>query len=93
MSKTKNKNHSELEYLRGQIKSLKSKVRSLTRRNKELEKHAHFYEDVIDEVTEDIEFVANCPVCKKGVLQQLDLHHVFITKCDSCDYRKTRKSK
>ena len=91
MSKTKNKTHSETDHLRGQIKKLKSENRALSRRNRELEKKSHFYEDVVEESVEETEFKELCPACKKGQIIEYNFIHVIVKKCSECDYKKTRK--
>lgn len=93
MSKTKQKSHSEIEHIKGQLKKLSSENRQLKKRNKELERKTHFYEDVIDDVAEDIELTASCPECKEGFLQELNFIHVIVTKCSQCDYQEKRKTK
>lgn len=91
MSKTKQKTHSKAEHLEGQIKALKSENRQLKRRLRELEKKSHFYEDIVEEAAEEVKIKNACPECGKGTLQEVDLVHVIITKCDTCDYKKRRK--
>lgn len=91
MSKTKNKNHSELEHLRGQNKQLKSENRQLKRQLKNLENRAHFYEEVIEDVTEDLN-IDTCFECGKGNLQVLDLKHVKFIHCDLCGYKERQKA-
>jgi ribosomal protein L44E len=91
MSKTKQKTHSKTEHLEGQIKTLKSQNRQLRRRLKELEKQSHFYENIVDEVVDDVNVKNICKSCKKGTLQEIDLKHVIITACDTCDYKRKRK--
>lgn len=92
MSKTKNKNKSEVEHLRGIIRKLKAQVRSLSTRNKELERQSHFYEYIADEVIEDVEIKEDiCEECGKGILSEIDLVHVIVTTCDLCEFRTTRK--
>ncbi len=92
MAKTKNKSHSELEHLRGENKRLRSENRQLRREVNQLKKEAHFYEHIVEEEVEDVKIKRNnCPECGKGVLQELDLTHVIITRCDTCGYKKSRK--
>jgi hypothetical protein len=86
MGKVKSKNKSEVEYLRGENKKLKSQLSSLNRRNKSLEKQAHFYEE-IEEDAEIIDLV-NCPVCGNKEMRIIDLKYVQYETCDACDYRK-----
>ena len=93
MSKTKQRTHSEVEYLRGQIKKLKSEKRSLERRNKELERKSHFYEEVMDETVEEVDFKNSCPNCKSGQVIEYNFVHLIVQKCDKCDYQKRIKAK
>lgn len=89
MAKTRRKEHSEVEYLRGQIKKLESENRQLKKRVKQLDRKSHFYENLVDENVEDIEFKAEkCPQCKQGILFLLDLKHVRFHTCTECEYRK-----
>lgn len=91
MSKSRQKSHSETEHLRGEIKRLKSENRNLRKRVKELDKRAHFYEEIADEIIEDVKPKDTCKHCGKGVLSEIDLVHVILTKCDVCDYQRRRK--
>lgn len=93
MSKTKNKSHSETDHLRGQIKKLKSENRALKRRNKQLEKKSHFFEEVMDETVEEADFKNACPECKSGQVIEYNFVHLIVEKCDKCDYQKKRKVK
>jgi ribosomal protein L44E len=88
VSKTKNKERSESEYLRGQIRKLESENRQLKRRVKALDRRAHFYEDLVEDATEDINIKDRCPSCKEGTTSIVDLKYVRFETCDSCDYRK-----
>lgn len=92
MSKSRQKTHSETEHLRGQIKNLKSENRQLRKRLKELEKQSHFYEEIADEAIEEVKVKNTCKACGEGVLQEVDLGIKVLVKCDSCDYKRTRKS-
>lgn len=94
MSKTKGKSRSEIEHFRGENKRLKSENRQLRKRLAQLTKEAHFYEYIVEEETEEVRVKGNgCPECNTGVLVDLDLTHVVITKCDNehCGYKKSRK--
>lgn len=89
MGKIRRRERSEAEYLRGQLKKLESENRQLKKRVKQLDRKAHFYEDLVDEGVEEIEFKSErCPQCKEGVLFLLDLKHVKFHTCTECDYRK-----
>ena len=91
MSKTRQKNHNEAEHHKGIIKKLKSENRQLRKRVRALDKKAHFYEEIVDEVSEDVIIKNACPECSNGVLQEIDFVHMILTKCNSCDYQKKRK--
>lgn len=90
MSKTPRKNRSELEYLRGQVKSLKSINRQLKKKLKEYERREHFHNNVIDTAIEvsggDVD-MEPCTKCGKGVLQVVDLKYVKYAVCTVCDDR------
>ena len=92
MSKTRNKSSSELEHLRGQVKKLRSENRLLKRRNKELERRSHYYEEIVDDVADEIiEKPDSCPECGKGDLIVKDLYHLVLTTCSLCEYTHRRK--
>lgn len=92
MSKTKQKEKSEMEHLRGRIKRLQSQNRQLRKRNRELERKAHFFENIVDDVVEESDVTeVICPKCKSGVLQLLDLHHISLISCTACDYKEKQK--
>lgn len=91
MSKTKNKNRSEVEYLNGKIRELESENRQLRRRLKESTRKEHLYDDMVEAIAENIvpeEKVDNCKKCKTGVLKLVDLKHSKFIVCDSCHDRK-----
>jgi len=87
VAKSKNSEGSELEYYRGRVRKLEKENRRLKRRVTALDKKAHFYEDIVDDVAEDIEIKDRCPSCKKGNKIILDLKYIRFETCDSCDYR------
>lgn len=94
MSKTRQKEKSEIELLRGKVRKLESTCRRLRKENNALKKRMHFTENVIDEVAEDIEPKAEtCQNCGKGELAVVDLVHVLIESCNLCEYRKRIKPK
>lgn len=99
MGKVKNRNHSEIEHLRGLVKELKKENGQLRRKVKDLEKYSHQYEDVIENHLMDepemeiVEKAAICPSCKKGNLKiTLNWENMQIFDCDQCDFRKTVKT-
>lgn len=87
MSKTKQRNHSELDHLRGRVKKLESQNRQLRRRLKSLDKREHLYEDLLEAVSEDIVIEPKCPQCK-GKIEYKDFTHVKYEVCVDCDYKK-----
>lgn len=91
MSKTKQKNKSEVEVLRGENRRLKSENRNLRKRVKELEKKSHFYEEIVDEVVEDVKFRNTCRNCGKGEVLSYDMGLIRLNKCNLCDYEKKIK--
>ena len=89
MSKTKQRERSEVEHLRGKIRELESENRQLRKRLKRLDKQSHLYEDIIDAVAEEIEVPSNnCEKCKNGVLQTVDLKYARFVVCQTCKERK-----
>ena len=88
MGKTRRKERSETEYLRGQVRELEKENRSLKKRLRQLDKRSHLYEDIIEAVAEDIIVEEKCPTCKTGKHSVLDLKHVRFMICSDCDYRK-----
>ena len=94
MSKTKNKEHSGLELLKGRIRKLEAVNRRLRKRNKQLERKTHFHDNVIDDVAEEITPKGEmCTECGKGQLTTVDLKYLLIESCDTCEYRKKIKPK
>lgn len=91
MGKSRSKNGKEDEYFKGQIRKLESEIRQLRKENKSLQKRAHFYEEVVSDEAEDIQIKNTCSSCKHGNKIILDLVHVKLESCDTCDYRKKLK--
>lgn len=93
MSKTKQREKSETEHLRGEIRSLKSLVRNLRKRVRQLSKKEHLFDDSdedddneYDSVPVMDDLINNCPSCKKGFLTSIDFTHIIIRKCSNCTY-------
>jgi len=94
MSKTRQRTHSEIEHLRGEIKKLKSQVRYWKRKAKNLEKKEHFFDNLVEEVYEAPEERGeDCNNCGKGTLNILDLRFVKYLVCDLCEYKEKIKKK
>ncbi len=92
MSKTKNKEHSEVELLRGRVRKLAALNRRLRKRNKQLERKSHFHATVIDDVGKEITIKGKtCRECGKGQITIVDLKYLLIESCDVCEYRKKMK--
>lgn len=88
MSKTKRKERSETEYLRGQIKKLESENRQLRKRIRQLDKRSHLYDDLVEAVAEEIKPKADkCNKCGEGILNFVKLNHLSFIVCDNCKNR------
>lgn len=91
MSKTKNKNGSELEYLRGEVRRYKCLCRSLQREIQSLKKKEHFYEDLSDIEDEEAEesriTKLPCSDCGKGMMDQVVILNRVFHACPICGSR------
>jgi hypothetical protein len=88
MGKTRNKNRSEVEFLRGELKKLRAENIRLRRDNKHHERRTHFYEEVIDHVADEIKATICCEACGKGTLIEMDFKYVKYLICDLCETKK-----
>jgi len=88
MGKTRRKNHSEIEHLRGENKKLKSQIRRLERHIKELQRKSHFFEEVVEETVDDVTIIDTCQNCGKGILSQIEIAHLTFVICDICNFRE-----
>lgn len=94
MSKTRQRTHSEMEHLRGEVKKLKSQLRYWKRKAKALQKKEHFFDSLVDEMHPlDDESQETCTHCGKGTLSILDLTYVQYKVCDICEYKEKIKTK
>lgn len=93
MSKTQQKNKSEIEHLRGENKRLKSENRQLRKQVNSSRKKAHFYEVIAEQAIEEVDVSSNCENCGKGVKMFLDLVHVQLEICDLCGHKETLNGK
>ncbi len=87
MGKSKNKNRSASEHLRGEIRRLKKQLR-------QSEKINHFFDEENTQNKEVIEIkkIANCPNCNNGHLKLiLSLDTKDYYECNSCEFRKSMK--
>ena len=97
MGKVKNKNRDESEYLKGQIRDLRKKCRSLERENRDLKKRAHFYDELVDEFmeTEEIQPVENhrrkCKSCGAHDILERDFYRTKILECKKCGHQERIK--
>lgn len=88
MSKTRRKQHNELEHVKGQLRKLESENRQLKKRIRQLDKRSHLYDDLIDAVAEDIIVKeSNCKKCHTGVLKLVKLNHLSFLVCGECKDR------
>lgn len=91
MGKTKNKNHSEIEFLRGENKKLKSENRQLRKLLKQLEKHEHMYNST-PEVPEEPEVkLIQCGECMRGHFVEMEIMGKVYGTCSICGHRKRLK--
>ena len=97
---TKPKTKSEVEHLRGVIKSLKSELRNIKKQLGRASKRSHQYEDLeqrvvendLEEVMEDlIKTEPKCPQCGSVKLESVNLRVRLLTVCNACGYRKVVK--
>lgn len=88
VAKSKNKNRSEVEYLRGRLRKLESQVKYYKQRE-------HFFEAPAEEIIEEVEDISvnRCPNCKRGVVTNYDFAFAILSKCESCGYEKREKKK
>lgn len=91
MAKTAKKSRSELEVLRGENRKLKSENKHLRRENKALQRRSHFFEEIVDEVVEEVDVKNVCRNCGKGQLLEYDVGYISLIKCNTCDYEKKTK--
>lgn len=75
--------------LRGRVRQLEKELRYYRRR-------AHLQDDIINGVIEDapvqeIHVGEKCPVCKTGILHDLDLNFLVLQKCDNCEHKVKKK--
>ena len=103
MSKSRQKNHSEIEHLKGKIKEQEKLIRSLQKQLKQLEKREHLVEDSIQDTeysrdTEDtyreLPKAIRCDSvdgCGKGILEEYEILGKVIGTCNVCGFRKRIK--
>lgn len=85
MGKTKNKNKSEVEFLRGEVRRLKRQV-------KQLERTAHFFETaIVEEAPVEVKKVRHCNNCGKGVMAEFEIMDRVFATCGTCGHREKLK--
>lgn len=88
---------SEVQALKKENEELRSLVKSLRKRLKQLEKSKHIYLDKKEDehVEQEIEQeeINKCPECYQGFIQTVDLGIRILHSCTLCDWRKTIKGK
>lgn len=87
MSKSKNKNRSEVEYLKGQVKRLEKEL-------KYFKKRSHFFESPIEEIQEEVNDIRinQCPQCRHPTLEEYDFTFAVLKRCQ-CGYELRQKKK
>lgn len=89
MGKSRGRGKSEVESLRGEIRSLKKELKYFKRRS-------HIENSIIDDVIDDseLDFVDTepCPACGKGVLITYDFVYAVLKKCQCGFEQKKRKT-
>lgn len=94
----KSKEGKESEFLRGQMRKLKSENRNLKKRLRSLEKREHQYEDREEEYMEEtLEIIdklrSKCPKCHYNTVEEIEIVGRRVDKCinEDCDYRSAAK--
>ena len=92
MSKTKRKNRSDTEFLRGYIRELEKEVRSLQKQVKASEKWNRSQDEEIARDSEDtypdIKKSCECLNCGKGkVVETLEIVGKVYGECDVCGFK------
>jgi hypothetical protein len=91
MAKTKRKNHSELESMRGYVRQLEAEIRSLQKQLRQYEKYEQKGQDSeIQTDTEDTyveqKFSIPCLDCGKGrMVETLEIRGNLYGTCPVCD--------
>lgn len=87
MGKVGQRERSEVEYLRGIVKRLKSENRQLKKRLSVLTKKSHLYDDILDDAVADEPKSVDikCTKCNKGNINILDFVHIRLKVCGNPD--------
>ncbi len=101
MGKTKNKEGSEVSYLRGEVRRLKKLVKGLEQENRSLKKHEHMYEISQDEELDgseedtfvDLKKLIPCSSesCGKGFYKEMEIANKLYGTCNICGFSKRLK--
>lgn len=90
MAKSKNKNRSEVEYLRGRVRQLEAELKYYRRRD-------HLMEAPLEEIIDQHEIeeinASQCPRCKRGILTEFDFKFAILKKCGNCEYEERQGKK
>lgn len=95
----KDKERSEVEYLKGLVRKQKSIIKELQKEIGRASKKSHLYDDIEEkikdlEIEEEIKSSVpqfDCPQCKKGNLDYSDLGVRLLITCSNCKYRESKK--
>jgi len=98
LSKTKNKNRSELETLRGENRQLHKKIKQLMKYHRihenieEIQKELISEESLMNGYTVNNPRKVTCPSCHEGEFKLvIDLTDKEIYNCTDCDFKKVVK--
>lgn len=89
MSKSKRRGHSEVEHLRGLVRSLKSENRHLRKKLRQFENQVDLIDD--DEEYEETISLDVCPKCQTGIMTEADFKYIIIRKCGNCGLTERKK--
>lgn len=100
---TKKKSHSEIEFLRGEVRQLKAEIKRLKKDTSRKDKREHLYEDLEDlqaeaflseEVEERAEISKNmkCPKCKSALDTINEGGAIVIYVCPDCSYKCSKRT-
>lgn len=94
MGKTRQKNHSEIEYLKGLLKQHLEKIRKLEKENDKLRKNKKDknIQETLQEYNCTQKTYSNdkCPNCGKS-LKMLKFPKVTLFSCKDCGYKRSDK--
>ena len=89
MGKSKGRGHSEVEHLRGLVRSLKSENRYLRKKLNQFENQVDNIED--EEEYEETISLDVCPKCQTGIMTETDFKYIIIRKCSTCGLTERKK--